>query len=49
VAVLGVLWLVVVIAGKKPPQILFLLFFCYALSGPVVALWRRIRRPTAAA
>jgi CDP-diacylglycerol--serine O-phosphatidyltransferase len=49
VAVLGVLWLVVVIAGKKPPQILFLLFFCYALSGPVVALWRRIRRPSAAA
>ncbi len=44
VAVLAVLWLLVVIAGKKPPQILFLTFFFYALSGPVAALWRRMRR-----
>jgi CDP-diacylglycerol--serine O-phosphatidyltransferase len=49
VAVLAVLWLVVVVAGKKPPQILFLLFFGYALSGPVAAVWRRFRRAPSSA
>jgi CDP-diacylglycerol--serine O-phosphatidyltransferase len=44
-----VLWLVVVVAGKKPPQILFLLFFGYALSGPVAAVWRRFRRAPSSA
>jgi CDP-diacylglycerol--serine O-phosphatidyltransferase len=43
VGVLGVLWLVVLAAGRKPPQILFLIFFIYALSGPVTTLWRRAR------
>jgi CDP-diacylglycerol---serine O-phosphatidyltransferase len=43
VGVLGVLWLVVLIAGRKPPLILFLIFFIYALSGPVATLWRRLR------
>ena len=46
VAVLGGLWLLVVIAGRKPPLILFLLFFGYAVSGPWLLLWRRlVRRP----
>lgn len=54
VGVLGLLWLVVLVAGRKPPQILFLVFFLYALSGPAATLWRRLRRkgppaPTAAA
>lgn len=41
--VLGLIWLVVLVAGRKPPQILFLSFFIYALSGPVTTLWRRAR------
>jgi CDP-diacylglycerol--serine O-phosphatidyltransferase len=45
VAVLGGLWLLVVLAGRKPPQILFLIFFLYALSGPAITLWRRFRKP----
>lgn len=28
----------------KPPLILFLGFFCYAMSGPTATVWRRIRR-----
>jgi len=47
VAVLGGLWLLVAVAGKKPPQILFLVFFIYALSGPVMAVWRKRRRAAA--
>ena len=43
VLVLGGVWLVVAAAGRKPPQILFLIFFLYALSGPVTTLWRRLR------
>ncbi len=43
VGVLGLLWLVVLAAGRKPPQILFLSFFIYAMSGPVTTLWRRAR------
>jgi CDP-diacylglycerol--serine O-phosphatidyltransferase len=43
VGVLGILWLVVLIAGRKPPLILFLIFLIYALSGPVATLWRRLR------
>lgn len=41
--VLGLVWLVVLVAGRKPPQILFLVFFLYALSGPATTLWRRAR------
>ncbi|HZR37815.1 MAG TPA: CDP-diacylglycerol--serine O-phosphatidyltransferase [Nevskia sp.] len=41
--VLGLVWLVVLVAGRKPPQILFLAFFLYALSGPAATLWRRAR------
>ena len=44
VGVLGLLFLVVLAAGRKPPQILFLVFFLYALSGPVATLWRRARK-----
>ena len=43
VATLGVIWLVVAAAGRKPPMIGFLIFFLYALSGPVTTLWRRLR------
>ncbi|MGH8445737.1 MAG: CDP-diacylglycerol--serine O-phosphatidyltransferase [Solimonas sp.] len=45
-AVIGVFALVTV----DPPRILFLVFFGYALSGPAVVAWRRLRRkPPAAA
>jgi CDP-diacylglycerol--serine O-phosphatidyltransferase len=43
VGVLGLIWLVVLVAGRKPPLILFLIFFLYALSGPAATLWRRLR------
>lgn len=43
VGVLGAVWLVVLVAGRKPPQILFVTFFIYALSGPVATLWRKLR------
>lgn len=42
VGVLGLLWLVVLVAGRKPPEMLFLIFFLYALSGPAATLWRRL-------
>ncbi|MBL6749225.1 MAG: phosphatidylcholine/phosphatidylserine synthase [Nevskia sp.] len=47
VAVLGGLWLLLVLAGTRPARLLFLLFFCYALSGPLLALWYRRRGKTA--
>lgn len=40
-AVLGAL----VLVSIDPPRILFAVFFAYALSGPLVALWRRLRKP----
>ena len=43
VSVLGGLWLLILVAGSKPARIIFLIFFCYALSGPLVALWQRLR------
>lgn len=42
-AVVGLLTLVAI----NPPQVLFLVFLGYALSGPVSTLWRRLRKPTA--
>ncbi|MDR3416230.1 MAG: CDP-diacylglycerol--serine O-phosphatidyltransferase [Nevskia sp.] len=48
VGVLGTLWLVTLVAGRKPPQMLFLIFFLYALSGPVTTVWRRLRGRKAA-
>ena len=42
-AVIGMLALISI----DPPRILFLLFFGYAVSGPLLALWRRWRRPAA--
>ncbi|WP_028081387.1 CDP-diacylglycerol--serine O-phosphatidyltransferase [Solimonas soli] len=39
-ALIGVFVLVL----YDPPRILFLVFFAYALSGPVVIAWRRLRR-----
>lgn len=39
-AVIGILALF----ANDPPRIFFLVFFCYALSGPVMALWARSRR-----
>lgn len=44
-ALIGVFVLVL----YDPPRILFLVFFAYALSGPVSILWRRLRRKSAAA
>lgn len=44
-AVVGMLALVMI----DPPRILFLVFFAYALSGPVAALTRRLRKPPPAA
>lgn len=41
-AVVGTLALVAV----DPPRILFLVFLAYALSGPIVALTRRVQRPS---
>ena len=38
-AVIGMLALVV----TNPPLILFLIFFAYAMSGPVATVWRRVR------
>jgi CDP-diacylglycerol--serine O-phosphatidyltransferase len=42
-AVIGLLALVTV----DPPRILFFIFFGYALSGPVMAVWHRWRKPAA--
>jgi CDP-diacylglycerol--serine O-phosphatidyltransferase len=33
----------------NPPLIFFLLFFAYALSGPISAIWRRTRKPASQA
>ena len=41
VAVLAVLCVLLVVGGKQPPQALFLMSFAYALSGPLLALFRR--------
>jgi CDP-diacylglycerol--serine O-phosphatidyltransferase len=43
------IYLLVMISGLalitlKPPLVLFLGFFCYAMSGPTATVWRRIRR-----
>lgn len=40
-AVIGGVWLISV----DPPRILFFSFLAYAISGPALALWRRLRRP----
>ena len=45
VFVMGVLLLF----ALKPPLIFFLMFFIYALTGPVGALWRRFKRTPVAA
>jgi hypothetical protein len=37
--------LILVLFAIKPPLIFFLVFFSYALTGPVGALYRRIRKP----
>lgn len=42
-SVVGVLALVLI----DPPRILFMLFFAYALSGPAVVLWRKLRKKPA--
>jgi len=42
-AVIGVLILISI----NPPYILFLMFLAYAASGPVVTLWRRLRKTPA--
>lgn len=39
-SVVGVLALVLI----DPPRILFMLFFAYAMSGPAVVLWRKLRK-----
>ena len=44
-AVIGVLVLVLI----DPPRILFLVFLSYALSGPLMAMMRRTKRPAPAA
>ncbi|MGH8538945.1 MAG: CDP-diacylglycerol--serine O-phosphatidyltransferase [Stenotrophobium sp.] len=41
--------LILVLFALKPPLIFFLVFFGYALTGPVGALWRRFRKKSAAA
>ena len=40
--VLGSLVLVMI----DPPRVLFAIFFLYALSGPAVTIWRRVRKTT---
>lgn len=44
-SVVGLLALMLI----DPPRILFVLFFLYALSGPAVVLWRRLRKQAPAA
>jgi CDP-diacylglycerol--serine O-phosphatidyltransferase len=44
VAVIGLIALVTI----DPPRILFFIFFGYALSGPLLALWARYRRSSTA-
>lgn len=39
-----VMVLIFVLVSLDPPQVLFLIFFAYALSGPVVSIVRRLRR-----
>lgn len=43
-AVVGALALIM----TNPPRFLFLIFFAYALSGPVMMIWRRFHKPPAA-
>ena len=43
VAILAIV-LVFVFASIDPPKVLFGFFLLYALSGPVISLWRRIRK-----
>ena len=45
IAVLAVV-LVFVLVSLDPPQVLFVMFLGYALSGPVTAIVRRVRRAT---
>jgi len=33
-----------ILVGSSPPEMLFGLFGLYALSGPLLWLWRRVRR-----
>jgi len=44
VTLLGIL----ILFANDPPHIFFLVFFAYALSGPVMALYRRFAKPPAA-
>lgn len=39
---------VILLAAIDPPRVLFLAAFCYALSGPVVSVVRRLRKPATA-
>jgi CDP-diacylglycerol--serine O-phosphatidyltransferase len=43
-AMLVLIPLAFIVVGSSPPEMLFGLFGLYALSGPVLWLWRRVRR-----
>ena len=40
--------MIFMVIAIDPPRVLFLMFFGYAMSGPLVWLWRRMRRRSAA-